>query len=135
MTSLRLVGRILFGAIFVVAAPRHFTHEGISHAADLGLPLAPLLVPLSGLMALAGGLSLILGYRARVGAGLVIAFLLPVTLVMHAFWNLHDPVQVHIQQAMFLKNLSMMGAALLLAVRESAPATASAAEMASAAPR
>ena len=42
-----LVGRILFSLIFITAAPRHFTAEGIHHAADLGVPLASLLVPLS----------------------------------------------------------------------------------------
>jgi hypothetical protein len=32
-----LVGRVLFSLIFVTAAPRHFTYEGIQHAADLGV--------------------------------------------------------------------------------------------------
>ena len=108
------VGRILFAMIFVTAAPRHFSHEGIQHAADLGTPLANLLVPISGVMAIAGGLSVALGYKARWGALLLVAFLLPVTFTMHAFWKLHDPAAVHIQQAMFAKNVSMLGAALLL---------------------
>jgi putative oxidoreductase len=38
----------------------------------------------------------------------------PVTLMMHAFWTLRDPLMIHIQQAMFAKNLSMLGAALLI---------------------
>ena len=45
----------------------------------------------------------------------MIAFLVPVTLMMHGFWRLHDPQAVHIQQAMFLKNVALMGGALLLA--------------------
>jgi putative oxidoreductase len=108
------LGRILFALIFITAVPRHFTHEGIQHAADLGVPLASLLVPLSGLMALVGGLSVAAGYKARVGALLLVGFLVPVTLMMHAYWKLHDPVQIHVQQAMFAKNVSMLGAALLL---------------------
>jgi len=35
--------------------------------------------------------------------------------MMHAFWTLHDPASIHIQQAMFAKNLSMLGAALVIA--------------------
>ena len=66
-------------------------------------------------MAIVGGLSVASGYRARWGAWLLVAFLLPVTLVMHAFWKLHDPAAIHIQQAMFAKNMSMLGAALLIA--------------------
>jgi putative oxidoreductase len=114
MRYLYLVGRILFSLIFITAAPRHFTAEGIHHAADLGVPLARLLVPLSGLVALAGGLSLAIGYHARWGAWLLVGFLVPVTLMMHAYWKVHDPAMVHVQQAMFAKNLSMLGAALLI---------------------
>jgi putative oxidoreductase len=109
------VGRTLFALIFITAAPRHFSHEGIQHAAELGTPFAPLLVPISGLMAILGGLSVALGYRARWGAWLLVAFLLPVTLAMHAFWKLHDPAGIHVQQVMFAKNVSMLGAALLIA--------------------
>jgi putative oxidoreductase len=65
MRYVYLVGRILFSLIFITAAPRHFTHEGIQHAADLGVAFASLLVPISGVMALAGGLSIAAGYKAR----------------------------------------------------------------------
>jgi putative oxidoreductase len=114
MRYLYLAGRILFALIFITAAPRHFTHEGVQHAAELGAPLAGLLVPISGLMALAGGLSVAVGYKTRWGAWLLVGFLVPVTLMMHAYWKLHDPSMIHVQQAMFAKNLSMLGAALLI---------------------
>ena len=114
MRFLSLLGRVLFALIFILAAPRHFTAEGIHHAAELGVPFAALCVPASGVMALAGGLSVATGYRARWGAWLLIAFLVPVTLMMHGFWRLQDAQAVHIQQAMFAKNLAMIGAALLL---------------------
>src|SRR5499427_1689654 len=115
MRILYVVGRVLFALIFIVAAPRHFTAEGIKHAAELGVPLAALCVPISGVMALAGGLSVASGYRAQWGAWLLVAFLVPVTMMMHGFWRLHDPEAVHIQQAMFVKNIALAGAALLLA--------------------
>jgi putative oxidoreductase len=114
-------GRILFALIFIAAAPRHFSQEGIQHAAELGVPLAQVLVPVSGVMALAGGLSVAAGYKARWGAWALAAFLVPVTLMMHAFWKLHDPVSAHVQQAMFAKNASMLGAALLIAYFGSGP--------------
>ncbi|HEY0479999.1 MAG TPA: DoxX family protein [Kofleriaceae bacterium] len=115
MPYIVLLGRILFAAIFLAAAPRHFTNEAAAHAADLGVPLARLAVPLSGFIALAGGLGVLVGYQTRVGAWLLVAFLVPVTLMMHAFWRFDDPVVVHTQQAMFMKNISMIGAALLIA--------------------
>ena len=119
--ALLVFGRILFALIFVAAAPRHFSREGIQHAAELGVPMAAVLVPLSGLMALLGGLSIALGYRAELGAWMLIAFLIPVTFWMHAFWKASDPAAFHTQQAMFAKNLAMLGAALLIAHFGSGP--------------
>ena len=114
MRCLYPLGRILFAMIFILAAPRHFSAEGIQHAADLGVPLAGLLVPASGILAIAGALSVAFGYRARWGAWALVAFLIPVTLMMHQFWTVQDPALAHIQQAMFAKNISMLGAALLI---------------------
>lgn len=115
MQYVPVIARVLFAAIFLAAAPRHFTAEGMAHAAELGVPLARLAVPLSGALAIAGGLSVVVGYQARLGALALIAFLVPVTLMMHAFWRLSDPAAVHVQQAMFMKNVAMLGGALLLA--------------------
>jgi putative oxidoreductase len=44
---------------------------------------------------------------------MLVAFLVPVTLMMHAFWRLDDPMAIHVQQAMFMKNVALLGAALL----------------------
>lgn len=114
MRILYPIGRVLFALIFIVAAPRHFTAEGIHHAAEFGVPFAAVCVPISGVMAFVGGLSVATGYRARWGAWLLIAFLVPVTFMLHAFWRLQDAQAIHIQQAMFAKNIAMIGAALLL---------------------
>jgi putative oxidoreductase len=110
-----LLGRVLFSILFVIAAPRHFTGEAAAHAADLGVPFARLAVPVSGVLALVGGLSVLVGYHTRLGACLLVAFLVPVTLMMHAFWRLDDAAAIHTQQAMFVKNVALIGAALLLA--------------------
>lgn len=108
------LGRVLFALIFFAAAPRHFTTEGIQHATALGVPFAAVLVPFSGVLALAGGFNVAAGYKAKWGALLLILFLAPVTWWMHGYWRLGDPVAIHVQQAMFAKNLSMLGAALLI---------------------
>jgi putative oxidoreductase len=114
MRLLYPVGRLLFVLIFLASAPRHFTHEGITYAATRGVPAAHWLVPLSGAMAIAGGLSIAVGYRARWGAWTLVAFLLPVTWMMHAFWKANDPVEAGIQTAMFVKNVALLGGALLV---------------------
>jgi putative oxidoreductase len=71
-------------------------------------------VPLSGLIALAGGLSILLGYRAKIGAWLIVLFLVPVTLMLHKFWGISDPTIAQMQMVMFMKNVSMLGGALLI---------------------
>ncbi len=114
MKYLVLLGRILFSAIFIEAGPGHFSRETIAFAAGHGVPLANIAVPLSGAMAIAGGLSVLFGYRARVGAWLLVLFLVPVTLMMHNFWAVADPMGARMQQIMFMKNLSMLGGALLI---------------------
>ncbi len=109
-----LVGRALFAAIFVMSGPAHFSHQTIAYAASQGVPLAGILVPFSGVLALLGGLSILLGYRARIGAWLIVLFLVPVTLMLHKFWGIADPMAAQIQMAMFMKNVSMLGAALII---------------------
>jgi putative oxidoreductase len=108
------LGRALFSSIFILSTVGHFSSKEIGYAAHHGVPFASLLVPLSGVLALAGGLSVLLGYKARIGAWMLVAFLVPVTLAMHAFWSETDPAAVMIQQLMFMKNLSMLGAALMI---------------------
>ena len=114
-TYLAPLGRLFFALIFLQAVPMHFTSQGIAYAAQAGVPLADVLVPLSGLLALAGGLSVLLGYRARIGALLLVLFLIPVTLTMHAFWAEPATDLARMHMAMFMKNLSMLGGALLIA--------------------
>jgi len=92
----------------------HFSQQEIGYAAQSGVPMAGFLVPASGVLAMAGGLSILLGYRAKIGAWLVVLFLIPVTLTMHNFWAVKDPMMAQMQMAMFMKNVSMLGGALLI---------------------
>lgn len=109
-----LLGRFLFVLIFLMSGPRHFSPQIIGYAASQGVPFASILVPLSGIVALIGGLSILLGYRAKLGAWLIAVFLFPVTLMMHRFWTVQDPMMAQMQMIMFMKNVSMLGAALLI---------------------
>jgi len=66
----------------------------------------------SGILAIVSALMIATGYRARLGAAGIVAFLVPVTLTMHKFWAISDPMMASLQQVMFLKNVSLIGAAL-----------------------
>jgi putative oxidoreductase len=111
---LALLGRFLFVLIFLMSGPRHFLSQTIAYAAAQGVPLASIVVPFSGVLAVAGALSILLGYRARIGAWLIVLFLVGVTPMMHKFWAVADPMMYQMQFVMFMKNLSMLGGALFI---------------------
>jgi len=92
----------------------HFAKPTIANAAAQGVPLASVAVPLSGVLAVLGGLSILLGYYARIGAWLIVLFLVPVTSMIHRFWAVTDPMVAQVQTAMFMKNISMLGGTLLI---------------------
>ena len=107
------LGRFLFSLIFLLAGLNHFSFQTIGFAASQGVPLASVLVPLSGVISQLGALSILLGYRAKVGAWLIVLFLIGVT-PLHKFWGVGDPMMRQIQMVMFMKNLAMLGGALLI---------------------
>jgi putative oxidoreductase len=115
------LGRLLFVLIFLMAGPRHFLSATAAYAASQGVPLASIAVPISGVLAIAGSLSILLGYRARLGAWLIVLFLVCITPMMHNFWAVKDPMMHQMQLIMFMKNLSMLGGALIISQLGSGP--------------
>jgi putative oxidoreductase len=109
-----VLGRFFYVLIFLMAGPFHFSKQEVAYAAAQGVPLASILVPFSGVLAFAGGLSILLGYRAKLGAWLLALFLIPVTLMMHNFWAIPDPMMAQVHMAMFMKNLGLLGGALMI---------------------
>lgn len=109
-----LLGRLFFGLIFIMAGPNQFSSQTIAYAAAQGVPAATLAVPLAGVLAIVGSLSVLLGYRAKIGAWLIALFLIGVTPAMHKFWGISDPMAHQMQFIQFMKNLSMLGGALLI---------------------
>ena len=121
MRALVPVGRVLFALIFVASIVGHFSSAEIAQASAHGVPFAHLLVPLAGVIALLGGVSVMLGYRAKLGALLLVIFLVPVTLFMHRFWGIPDPQMAMMQRISFMKNLALTGSALMIMYFGSGP--------------
>jgi putative oxidoreductase len=87
----------------------------------MGVPAASVLVPLSGIIALLGGLSILLGYKAKIGAWLLVIFLVPTAFMMHKFWAAEDGFASMMQHYCFMKNMSLLGASLMIAYFGSGP--------------
>lgn len=116
-----LAGRILFSIPFIMSIVGHFSEQDIAYATASGVPLASVAVPLSGIIAFLGGLSIAIGYKAKWGAWLIVLFLLPVTLMMHKFWGVQDQMAAQMQMVMFIKNFSLLGTALMISYLGTGP--------------
>jgi uncharacterized membrane protein YphA (DoxX/SURF4 family) len=117
MDVLFLIGRIVFALVFLFSgATVHLLQagQGIAYARMYRVPAPEALVPLSGIVAVVGALSVMLGIWADLGALLLIAFLLPVAFFMHAFWRETDEQTKSNQMAHFMKNMAIAGGALVL---------------------
>lgn len=113
-----LAGRVIFGGYFVYNGVNHFLNRQmmVGYARSKGVPAAAVAVPASGLLILAGGLSILAGTQPKVGAGLIITFLLGVTPQMHAFWDEEEPQRMH-EMVNFTKNVALVGAGLIAAAQ------------------
>lgn len=111
-----VIGRVLFGGFFVMSALNHFTRGEMmtGYAASKGVPLAGVAVFLTGVLLLIGGLSVIFGYLPKLGLAALVLFLVPVTLMMHAFWTIDDPQARTLEMGNFMKNIALLGGALAL---------------------
>ena len=113
--SAALVGRILLAVIFILSGYGKLTgYAGTAgFMASNGLPLVDVLLPLTILVELGGGLLIAVGWKARWAAAAMFLFLIPVTLVFHNPIGL-DPALAKQQMTQLLKNLSIMGGMLSL---------------------
>ena len=113
--TVSLVGRILLAVIFLLSGIGKITGYAATagYMASKGLPMVGILLPLTILVEVGGALLLILGWKARWGAVVLFLFLIPTTLIFHAFWGL-DAQAAQMQQINFLKNLAIMGGMLML---------------------
>jgi putative oxidoreductase len=120
---LTLVGRVLLTAIFLMAAVGnkipHF-QDVVKVMESAGVPAPQVLLVGAIVFLIAGSLSVILGFQARIGAALLFIFLVLASYYFHPFWKLEGQAQQE-QMIHFMKNLSMMGAMLFMMANGSGP--------------
>ena len=112
-----IAGRALLGGYVLYSGVHHFRNRSMmtGYSASKGVPYPEAAVTGTGTMLMLGGLSLLMGVKPKLGAALVGAFLLGVTPKMHDFWTVTDPQQRTGEQVNFLKNIGLLGGALLAA--------------------
>jgi len=116
MDLLFVIGRVLFGGLFLYNGLNHFLHFETTrrYTANKHVPLPAVATIVSGVSLLTGGASVVTGFRPEIGLGLIVAFLVVVTPKMHDFWTVTDPTQRMGQFINFQKNVALAGAALMM---------------------
>jgi putative oxidoreductase len=105
-----LIGRILLVLIFLQSGiGKIMNFQGTAeYMAKFGMPYTNFFLIGAIFIELFGSVTVITGYYARLGAFLLVIFMIPTTLIFHT--NLSDPNQ----QIHFMKNVSMFGGLLIL---------------------
>lgn len=129
------IGRLLLSGIFLISAIQEMldwgtteqyflmsmtrwmngfqSNEFMSTFLSAAFPWMPWLLLVGIIFKLVGCFLLILGFNVRLGATLLILFLVPTTLIVHGFWDLPDQSKP-LEMVMFVKNLSILGGLLVL---------------------
>ena len=116
MKTLQLGGRFFYGLVFLVnGIMGHFMSHGMlsQYAGSKGVPLPEVMVIITGTMIVLGGLSVILGYKRKIGLWLLVAFLVPTAFIMHNFWAVPAD-QLTAERAQFMKDMALAGAAVIM---------------------
>ena len=110
-----VIGRILLSMIFVMSAVNKVLNwdKTIEKMTSEGMEFVPVLLLGAIAFEFFGGLSVALGCWARLGACMLIVFLIPTTLIFHDFWT-YEGQQQQMQMINFMKNLAILGGLFLV---------------------
>ena len=116
-----LIARIFISLIFLFEAydsikffkstKNSMTEYGITWQQDMLLSVAILFLIL-------GGVLVLIGYRSGFGASLLLIYWIPVTFIVHSWWN--DPIEIRREESIeFMKNIAIIGGLLLIVINGS----------------
>lgn len=121
---LAVAGRVLLSTIFLMSAVGNKIpnfNDVAGYMASAGVPAPKIMLAGAIVFLLAGSVSIILGFKARIGAALLLVFLVLATYFFHDFWTLEDAQQKQEQMIQFMKNMALMGAMLLVMANGTGP--------------
>jgi len=111
-----LVGRILFGGFFLMNGINHFTQKSglVAYASSKHLPMASLMVLLSGILLILAGLGVIFGVYIKESLAIIAGLLVLISFSMHTFWNDSNSQTRMSEMIGFMKNMALLGATLMM---------------------
>lgn len=110
-----LVGRVMLSTIFLMSGLMKIGNfAGTSgYMANMGVPMSDIALAVTIIVEVGGAAMIIVGWNARLGAAALFLWMIPVSLMFHAFWAAPQ-AEMQTQMAMFMKNMAMMGAMLMI---------------------
>lgn len=110
------IGRILLSVIFLMSGVHKLTawQSTAGRMAEQGMVAVHLFLAGAVILELGGGLSLLLGFRTKLGAVALIVFLIPTTVIFHDFWS-HSGSEQQLQMIHFMKNIAILGGLFMTA--------------------
>ena len=112
-----VLGRVLLCGIFLSSGVMHLVNYGptLEATRGQGVPYPEVLLPGAIAFLLLGGVSVLIGFQARIGALLLAVFLGLAAYYFHNFWTLPESAPERMSQtAHFMKNVALMGAMLFI---------------------
>ena len=114
-SAILFVGRVLFVGLFMSTAVNHIRSRDRYVAIAKGrIPIPYVAGWPAGVWLLLADASMVLGVWPDIGTLMLVAFLVPITILFHPFWAISDPAQRRTQEMNFYRNVSLVGAALAL---------------------
>jgi putative oxidoreductase len=116
MSLFRSLSRAALSGIFIIGGADAFLQPGgrVKQVEDAGIPEAQQAVVLNGAAMVVAGTALALDIAPKPAAGVLLACLVPTTLVGHPFWKENDAARYKTQRVQFLKNMGLCGGLLLV---------------------
>ena len=113
---LSVAGRLCLVTIFLMSAignkiPKF--GEVVTYMQGAGVPVPQVSLALAIVFLLVGGVTVLVGWQARVGAALLAVFLVLATYFFHNFWAFEGQ-EAQMQMIQFMKNLGLFGAMLFV---------------------
>ncbi len=121
---LAVLGRVMLCTIFFLSAVGNKipNFKAVAEAMEKeGVPAPQIMLVGAIVFLIAGSISVVVGFKARIGAALLLVFLILATYYFHDFWTLTDPQAKQDQMIQFMKNLGLMGAMVLIIANGTGP--------------
>ncbi len=111
------IGRFFISSLFILGSINKILNyqQTLMSMSEVGLPITEVLLPLTILLELIGGVLVLMGKRFHIEASLVLAvFTLSTNFIFHNFWAMTEP-QSSIELSLFFKNIVVVGALIFVA--------------------